>query len=471
VSERLERITPHMDLEEALGLILDEVMEQVGAKVAEAIRLCAIPRWFNEEIITWLRGEREPSEPTREIWTALTNLAFVRPYGKRGWAYHRTVRDLLIKHWHREAKGDLKGLSLRMADYYADKDKQERTYHLLAGGSARGFELLKDAISEANTLFQFSTAERLINLTQDPCIDLSQEQERHLQYYTGELLAISGRWDEALPLLDSLQGQALPLPLRARILARLGTIHQRKGHWEESAAFYRRALEIEAQMEPDIRAWTYTGLGILYRKRGEWQLAQDCQESAVKIAEQSGNLLWLGRALNNLGEIHHLQGQLEQARDLYRRSIEIKRQQKDKYGLIWTYINLGALYIDLEDLEQAATFLGQGLQMARDTLSLAEEAWALEYLGELHKRQGRSNLALRTLNQAMAISEEINEVYRKACIQAKLSDLYQDQKDYGQALNYLEQAQETFEHLKSREVDQIEKDLQRVRNQLEQEGK
>jgi tetratricopeptide (TPR) repeat protein len=458
-----------MDTEEALGLILDELMDWVGPDVAEAIRLCAIPRWFGEEIVAWLRGEEEPSEHTRKILAALTDLTFVKSYDQRGWACHKVIRDLVLKRWCREDKERFRELSLRMADYYADKkqDKQEFIYHLLVGGDARGFELLEQAISQANRLFQFSTAERLINLTREPCIALSQKQRWCLQYYTGELAAISGRWDEALPVLDSLQKQDLPQPLRAKVLARLGTVYNRTGRWEKSVEFYQRSLKIEEQVDPNIRAWTYTGLGILYKRRGEWKLAKGCQENAIRVAEQSGNLLWLGRALNNLGEVHQLEGQSDQARSLYHRSIDIKKQLDDKYGLIWTYINLGTLHIDQEDWRQASRFLRQGLELARNLASSPEEAWALEYLGELHRRQGHYDLAAQRYIQGLAICEEINDVYKRARIQARLGSLYEDRRDYAGALTYLEKALETFKRLKSYEASQAEKDVQRVRSQLE----
>jgi ATP/maltotriose-dependent transcriptional regulator MalT len=107
MSERLERITPEMDEEKALGLILDEIMARADPDVAEAIRFCAIPHWFNEEILAWLRGEeREPSQRTREILAALTELTFVGPYHDRGYAYHENVRDLLLHRWRQEKNAE-----------------------------------------------------------------------------------------------------------------------------------------------------------------------------------------------------------------------------------------------------------------------------------------------------------------------------------------------------------------------------
>jgi hypothetical protein len=107
MGESLNRITLETGEEEVLGASLDEIMARAEPDVAEAIRFCAIPHWFNEEIMAWLRGEGlKPSRRSREILAALTELPFVGPYQERGWAYHENVRDLLLRRWR---EGDPQG--------------------------------------------------------------------------------------------------------------------------------------------------------------------------------------------------------------------------------------------------------------------------------------------------------------------------------------------------------------------------
>ena len=470
MAERLKRITPQMDEEDAMGLILDELMDRAEPDVAEAIRLCAIPHWFNEEIIACLRNEDQPSARTYEILDKLARLTFVAPYPERGLAYHKMTREVLLKHWCQKDNARFRSISLRMADYHAakDDDQQEMIYHLLAAGDERGFQMLDQAITRANRLFQFSTAEHLLNLTAEPCIEITHEQQWRLEFYAAELAAISGRWEQALPMLDQLRERDLPPSLLGRVLARLGTVYQRTGEWEKSIEFYRASLDMGEQVDPSIRAWTYTGLGLLYQRRGELELARECQESAIQVAEQSGDLLWLGRALNNLGEIYQLEGHLDEAHRHYLRSVDTKKQVDDKYGLIWTYINLGALYTDQRDWQHASESLGQGLELARDLGSPPDCAKALYYLGELARKEGRYDRAAERYEQGLAISDEINDVYRRALIQVGMGLLREDQGDYAGALNYLERGLETLRQLKSREADQAEQDVRRVRSRREQ---
>jgi len=122
MTEITERITPDMSEEEVLGVLLDEIMARAEPDVAEAIRFCAVPHWFNEEIIAWLRGEGlNPSQRSREILAALTELTFVGPYYERGWAYHENVRDLLLRRWRERDGEEFKELSGRAAGYFEQK--------------------------------------------------------------------------------------------------------------------------------------------------------------------------------------------------------------------------------------------------------------------------------------------------------------------------------------------------------------
>ena len=84
MTDIIDHITPEMSIKEIHGVVLGEIMTQSESDVAEAVRLCAIPHWFDEEILAWLRGEgREPSERTGEILAELTEMPFVSPYGDR----------------------------------------------------------------------------------------------------------------------------------------------------------------------------------------------------------------------------------------------------------------------------------------------------------------------------------------------------------------------------------------------------
>lgn len=271
--------------EKALELLLGELMAKLDKDIAEAIGLCAIPHRFNEKILAVLRKETAPSVRTRKILNYLTGLVFVVPKGKGSWIYHNLIRNLLIKRWRQEDKQRFRELNLKLAAHYADQEeeKQELIYHLLAGEVPQGFELFKKEISDANEHFRYSTTEALLKLFKEPGISPTKEQNLYLRYYEGELCAISGQWNIAQKILIPLNAKKLPQPLKANVLARLGTVNNRLGDWSQAVKFYKRSLKIAREMTPRRRAWTHTGLGLIYKWQGKFKQAKTCMKLPQKL--------------------------------------------------------------------------------------------------------------------------------------------------------------------------------------------
>jgi DNA-binding winged helix-turn-helix (wHTH) protein len=189
MTEITERITPGMSEEEVLGVILDEIMARAEPDVAEAICFCAIPHWFNGEFIAWLRGEElKPSQRSREILAALTELTFVGPYHERGWAYHENVRDLLLYRWREIDGEEFEELSGRAARYFGQKAEvatdeerdeweREHVYHLLAADPDQGFKLFSSMFNRALDFYQLSTCALLLELAKEQGVHLDTVEE------------------------------------------------------------------------------------------------------------------------------------------------------------------------------------------------------------------------------------------------------------------------------------------------------
>src|SRR5437868_7203277 len=137
------------DEQYALGLIIDQIGSE-KPELLEAIRLCAVPHWLNNEILAWMRGEGiKPSEQTETILDELklTKLAFVGPHDL---FLHDNVRNLLLHRWRNEPE-NFRALNRQVAAYYEYKLQQtgssdeqcaewerEEMYHLLLADPGRG---------------------------------------------------------------------------------------------------------------------------------------------------------------------------------------------------------------------------------------------------------------------------------------------------------------------------------------------
>jgi len=346
MSERLERITPEMSEEEALGLILDELMARAEPDVAEAIRFCAIPHWFNEEILAWLRGEgREPSQRTREILAALTELTFVGPYHDRGYAYHENVRDLLVRRWRQENAERFRELSGVAAAYYADKLEEvetseeqraewqrEEMYHLLVAEEERGFDLFVSMFNRARDFYQLSTCYLLLGLAEEQKGNLSSDNQLWLRYGNGQVACISALWDEALEIWETLETEDLPEYLEGTLTNDLGFVYRNKGEWDKAIEYYQRSLEIKEKVGDEHgMSTTFNNLGSVYQDKGEWDKAIEYYQRSLEIGRKLGDIHGVANSCYNIGMLYCEQGKHNAAIPLFEESLTILRKVGDEY--------------------------------------------------------------------------------------------------------------------------------------------
>ena len=333
MSEITGRLIAAQSEDEALGLILDALMAQAEPDVAEAMRACAIPHWFNAEIIAWLRGEREtPPIHSQQILDWLTELTFVGPYHDRGYAYHKSARTLLLARWQEEPER-LKELSGQLAEYYARDveeatgEQRERMFHLLAADAEEGFGLFGDLFNEARDFYRLSTCQNLLELANEQTSFLSLEQRQWVRFREGQLAYISARWDKTLSVWEALAEETLPESLEGTLYNDLGLVYQAKGEWDRAIEFYERSLAIKEKVGDEHgMSTTLNNLGSVYQDKGEWDRAIEFYERSLAIVEKVGDVVGVSITLFNIASIYEDSERYAEAVELLERVVAIDRQ-------------------------------------------------------------------------------------------------------------------------------------------------
>ena len=393
MTEMLERITPDMSEEEVLGLILDEIMARADSDVAEAIRFCAIPHWFDEEILAWLRGEgREPTQRTREVLAALTELTFVGPYHDRGYAYHENVRDLLLHRcWEIDGE-EFKELSVWAAGYFEqraeaatgeerDEWRREQIYHLLVADEEHGFELFQDMFDETIKFYRLSTCSLLLQLAGEFSEHLSQEHQQWLRYGEGQLAYKSVRWDEALEFFEALLEEDIVDELRSEVLGEAGLAYQDKGEEKRAIEYYQHSLAIKEKVGDEHgMATTFNKLGTVYQDKGEWDKAIEYYQRSLAIVEKVGDEHKMATIFNNLGSVYQDKGEWDKAIEHLQRSLKIREKLGDERGMAITFNNLGLVYRNKREWDKAIEHLQRSLAMCEkvgDVIGQTATLWNL----------------------------------------------------------------------------------------------
>jgi tetratricopeptide (TPR) repeat protein len=443
--ELLNGITLERGEEEVLDAGLNEIMARAEPDVAEALRFCAIPHWFNEEIIAWLRGEGlKPSRRSREILAALTELSFVDPHQERGWAYHENVRDLLLRRWREGDDGEFRKLSGRAAGYFARKVEEkeallarlfttvrrvlgkvetpaeyeleeyqrERMYHLLAADPRQGFKLFRQMFGEAYRFYHLSTCALLLQWAGEQRAYLSDEDRLWLRFHAGQLAQSAAQWPEALTTFEGLWREEMVLSLEGTVAKDLGLVYQAKGKWERAIEYHEHSLALKEKAGDEYgMAPTFHDLGLIYQYKGDLDKAIEYHERSLAIVEKIGDEVGMSCIFNSLGDVYQARGEWERAIACYERSLALKEEVGDEHEMIGTLNNLADVYQAKGEWERAIACYERSLTIREKVGDEHGMAFSYNNIADLHQDQGRLQEAVPLFQKSVEILEQIGDQY------------------------------------------------------------
>ncbi|MGB0383580.1 MAG: tetratricopeptide repeat protein [Ardenticatenaceae bacterium] len=125
----------------------------------------------------------------------------------------------------------------------------------------------------------------------------------------------------------------------------------------EKAAYLERALQIAKETEnKKAMAQIYNDLGLMYRRQGLWNEATEAYEQALELlkSEEVDDPDQSASTLNNFAFVKLLQGEFHLAANLADIALKIRKERKNQVGLAFSYLTKGEIFAAKGDLEQAA---------------------------------------------------------------------------------------------------------------------
>ncbi|MFN8500769.1 hypothetical protein [Kouleothrix sp.] len=267
------------------------VLDEVGPRQAVVLRRCAIPRWFDAEVLAVLR---ERADGNDRVLAALAAYSFVRPLGEGRYAYQADVRAALLAEWRSAAPGELAAINARLADHFAARAaaeagrelslpnltltvrprgdwelwEREALYHRLQADPAAGLAQLRAAFDQAESTYRLADAEALLQAAAE--VPLDAGGARWLRYMRARLARSSLRLDDAASQLKALLAEpGLDPALAAATREALGDTLAEQGQWARAIELYRESLEFyQSEGERRRAAEVMLRLGDAYRGLG-----------------------------------------------------------------------------------------------------------------------------------------------------------------------------------------------------------
>ncbi len=303
----------------ALQVSLGQILNSVKPGQAEVMRRCAIPRWFDSEILGVLRDRQDGAN--EKILAQLENYSFVRQLSNGRYSYSDDVRDLLLADW-RQRPDDLRPIQKRLYNYFERRMgstttenratwlREIVTYDLLLASTT----LVKDqqvtdnpwlitpgavaarierAILRFRSLFEaafnahrMAEAEAILVAAEEQVNILAPTIRQWLEYYRGKMNHASLRLTQSIACYQQLLKQEnLDAELRAISSISLGDVLVENGSWSAAITSYQTALELP-KLEPAQRAAAHLGIGDAYNEiaisSGGWHIASQPKNPIVR---------------------------------------------------------------------------------------------------------------------------------------------------------------------------------------------
>ena len=178
------------------------------------------------------------------------------------------------------------------------------------------------------------------------------------------------------------------------------------GLYDSAISLSERALGVVEKGSVDEAA-VLCNLGLIYRKRGELDKAEEMFQKSLAINEKLGRLEGMARQYGNLGLIYYYKGELTKAEEEHIKGLEIEKRIGRKEGIASQYGNLGLIYKERGELDKAEEMFVKILSIHKKLG--AKEGMAKDYgnLGEIYEERGDKNQVREYWEKAVELYKQM----------------------------------------------------------------
>ncbi|WP_371663823.1 BTAD domain-containing putative transcriptional regulator [Streptomyces sp. NBC_00280] len=236
----------------------------------------------------------------------------------------------------------------------------------------------------------------------------------------------------------------------AWLLAGLGQLRYEQDEFEESYAYFAKALRLfEARGDvPEGAALALAGMGTARREQAGYAEALELLNAALALYGEPAERGARARVLYGIGHVHREQGRGEQARQVLTRALELYRAEGDRHGEALTLRSLALCHRAEDEFEDAERVLHEALRIftgLRDTFGVM---YTEQSLAKTELRLGRLDEARARLGRCLVVARERQDRFGEALVLRTLGELHLAAGDPGRAREPLEQALSAWQTLR-----------------------
>ncbi len=483
--------------------LVTRILEKSRPQVSEALRLCAVPFWFDLEMLSALRASDDGLD--EKVLERIARLSFVHRDDRGRYTLGEDVRHYLLEGWsgdrerfaeaHSRAQSCIFG---KLSAACQDEDVlyqftqpgqaipprtltgiqpevndlvQDYLYHTLAVDGETGILLLRHLFHAAEETHRLALAERYLEVADAQRSWLDPNQRAYVDYIRGLLDHARGRLDASRVQFErmlSLEG--LPPTLQTYIRRALGSTLVAEQQWVEGIAHFTVALEefqaagdtLESAMTMIRLGHAHLDLAVNTWGGGEtFKLRQSWSDWLTGLTALISRLPIIVYLMIRLGVRDALPAVWRIGRDMdwtvarlfitaagwFRRADTGLRQLNAQEGLVEVEENLAWLYLLLGHFSQAEAFYRRLLTHEGVTLGEYRAARARLGLARALMHQDRLTEARGLLEQIRPVFAAYQHSERVAEAQTALAQTYALEEQPAQAVAHYQEAARLYDRL------------------------
>lgn len=247
--------------------------------------------------------------------------------------------------------------------------------------------------------------------------DVDRETYAQATLALGRLESIQGDYQAALKTLaraEELLLEQSDYESVATARSEVAAYHLNRRELDQALSLYLEAGALrERAGAAELSDHLLLMLGVVYRKKEEYDQSARYLQMLLNRAETRGNQRAVATAAHHLAWMHLNQGQVARARQLCGRAIALYERIGDIRGASDAYEQLGMILLAEGEIEAAISNLNQSLTVRRQLGNRHGEASSLRHLSVAYLRLGRIIPAGRVLWKSLILYGKLGMITRK----------------------------------------------------------
>ncbi|MES2284242.1 MAG: tetratricopeptide repeat protein [Bacteroidota bacterium] len=231
----------------------------------------------------------------------------------------------------------------------------------------------------------------------------------------------------------------------------IGLIRWRQGEFPQALDFYLKALKIYEELGHKNKIAGIQGnIGGIYLSQGNHTKALGYYFKVLKAFEELGDKNKMATAYGGIGNIYGEQTQYLKALDYYFKALKIYEDADDENGMATWFLNIGVVYYHLKDYPKALDYYFKALKIDEKLEDKNGIAYIFTNIGLVYHDQAVFNqnsnkkesdlLFLKALDyyfKSLKINEEFGNKNLIAVTLGNIGSLYTNQNRYEEAEKFL----------------------------------